>query len=449
MKIVKYIQVLTISFILLSTLFSNTIITAKEQNIDYNTKINLKNDAHIIEEIPYVGQITDFYCVFADTTMILNYYNVNISLLETLYNSGLGYSTIYSPSVLDHCLVGGSGSSYFKADREFLASLYGLSYFASNENSWELFWEKTKQNITQNKPVITTVNPKSLTSVRNAVKHKLNMSENIWEKIPDFTWNLFPTIPNHYILLVGFNESNSTVCYNDPVAELLGCPECGHYAWINIEDFKESLKNYNVCVFENTTNESLDEDMIFKKARERNLELMKGNSSVYDKHFTNEIEFFGINAVKQLKKDLGKGFNHRISTILNYKIMCLKLSFPLSYKLYNFFDIFIPSFLNMNDYYTMANYFYRMAIEKYNMSKYLWDKQYDFCDEGLSNICRCDAKLLEYEAENYTKLADEFNIFLRKGIFISTPRAILVTNKMAVILDNIISLEEKIIDQKT
>ena len=449
MKTVKYAQILTIISIILLALFSDITITAKEQNITYNTDSVLKNEAYVIEGFPYVGQSTDFYCMFTTTTMVFNYYGLNISLLEALYNSGVGYSTLYSLAGLDRCLIGGNGASNWEADRAFLASLYGLSYSVTHENSWETFWNKTKQNITQDKAVITTVNPRSLTSIRNAVKQKLNISDNVWEKIPDFAWNLFPSIPNHNILLVGFNESNNTICYNDPSPALLGYPECGHYAWMNLEDFREALKKYNVCVFENITKEPLDRDMIFEKVHERNLGLMKGNSSTYDERLINKgkIKFFGIKAVEQLKKDLGKGINHRIATIFAYKKLCTRSLFTLSYKIYRFFDIFLPSFLNMTDYYTMANYFYRIAIEKNDMSDYLSEKQYELSDQNLSNICKHDSKLLEYEAENYTKLADEFTMFLKRGMFISIPRAILVTNKMAIITDKIITLEEEIINQ--
>jgi hypothetical protein len=449
MIIKKNIRILAIVYIILLILFVNTAVNAKETT---TTKIDLtvNDDSYMIEGFPYVGQSTEFYCMFTTTTMVFNYYGLNISLLEALYNSGVGYSTLYSLAGLDRCLIGGNGASNWEADRTFLASLYGLSYSVAHENSWETFWNKTKQNITQDKAVITTVNPRSLTSIRNAVKQKLNISDNIWEKIPDFAWNLFPSIPNHNILIVGFNESNNTICYNDPSPALLGYPECGHYAWMDLQDFKEALKKYNIGVFENITKNPLDKEMIFEKVHERNIELMKGNSSTYDERLINKskIKFFGIEAVKQLKKDLGKGINHRIATIFAYKKLCARSLFPLSYKIYRFFDIFLPSFLNMTDYHTMANYFCRIAIEKNDMSDYLWEKQYEFSDENLSDICKHDSKILEYEAENYTKLADEFTMFLKRGMFISLPRAILVTNKMAMITDKIIKLEEEIINQE-
>lgn len=464
MKPDKFFKLALIISTILLAQFLNIQMTAKENCIICDD-LTFKHESYVIEDFPYVGQTTDFYCMFTTVTMALNYHGINISLLETLFNSGVGYSMLYSHPLLKHCLIGGNGASNWKADREFLASLYGFSYSEnwpmkkniSEDKLWDVFWYNVKENITQDKPVITVTNPRSLTSVKNAVKKRLDIPEIIWNKIPEYVWDMFPSIAVHSFIIIGFNESNQTLCYNDPATALLGYPECGHYAWMNIKDFKESLNllskkyqmTYIIQIFENTSNEPLNEDMMFRKVHERNLELIKGNSSVYDDALSNKSEkkFFGIDAVKQFKNDLGIGFNNRIKTILTYKKMCTNLHFPISYIFYRLFDIFLPSFLNMTDFQTMANYFYRIAIEKRDMSDYLFEKECQFDDENLSNICRHDANILKHEAENFTKLAEEFTTFLKKGFFISIPRAILVTNEMSAIANKIIDLEERIIDR--
>jgi len=101
----------------------------------------------------------------------------------------------------------------------------------------------------------------------------------------------------------------------------------------------------------------------------------------------------------------------------------------------------------MTDYHAMANYFFRSAIEKRNVSNYIFEKHFEIKDISLSNICKNNSIILLYEAVNYTDLETVFTAFLKRGIFNSFPRDILITNKMACIADKINSLEERILSE--
>jgi len=93
------------------------------------------------------------------------------------------------------------------------------------------------------------------------------------------------------------------------------------------------------------------------------------------------------------------------------------------------------------------NYCYQLAVEKQDISQYLWDVQYVFNDSNISKTCRRDAILLDYEAENFTKLALNFSKFLERGMLMSLPCAFSITENMADITIDIISIEREIIGE--
>jgi hypothetical protein len=464
MGFMNYKKTLSLSSSILIILSTCTVgsISVKDDVVSSSVHSTIGTECHVIDGVPYVGQETDFYCVFASPTMIFRYYGINTSLAEVLFNSGVGYSMVYSPYWLHRCLIGGTGATNWKIDREFLATLYGLSYnetWTAQRNPpdtcWDKYWKNVKQNITQDRPVLTWVNPVYLSSVQNAVKKALNISGNWWNKIPDFVWGLFPSIVSHMIVLVGFNENNGTVCFNDPAAALMGHPECGTYAWMPIQDFQKAMQSlarqsdtaYMVGAFANTSENPLDKETAFKQAYARNLELMNGNVSLYDDHVIDDWKcaHFGVNALKQLKTDLGSGIPHRITTIYLYKYVCVKNCFTISYRLYKLFDIFLPALLDLSDYHCMANYYHRAAVEKMNVSQYLWQTKDLVDDANIFWICERDAILLSREAENFTKLASNFSLFLEKGIFLTLPCAFPITDAMARVVDEAISIEEEIL----
>ena len=86
---------------------------------------------------------------------------------------------------------------------------------------------KLKENISQDIPFITSVNPFDLPSIQNQYN------------LPELFWNAIPG--GHAIVIVGFNETNQTVCYNDPAAGYFGGDSFGTYAWMTYETLKKAI----------------------------------------------------------------------------------------------------------------------------------------------------------------------------------------------------------------
>jgi hypothetical protein len=312
-----------------------------------------------------------------------------------------------------------------------------------------------KENISNDVPVLTWVNPTSLTSIREAVRKGLNASEDLWDKIPEIVWYFFPSTISHVIVLVGYNETNGTICFNDPGTYIFGYPECGTYSWMNISDYKRAMKNlllqsemaYIVSTFHNTSEKMLNKTVMFEKAYERNMEKMKGNPGEYGKHITEEwkCEQLGINALKKLKQDFEPGFKNRFATIIRYKLMNFLYFRTPTYLIYRLFDKIFPNIVNISDFESTMIYYYQLVLEKEDISRYLEELQYDLEDENLSNICKKDSIYLKQEAENYTKIAEYYSEFHKKGIFLTFPKAIKIINKMKRKIEDTIQIEETII----
>ena len=160
----------------------NSISLEDYDSIDEFSEINNNGDnSHFIEDFPYVSQETNFYCTYACPTMIIKYYGINASLKEVLFNSGVGYSLVYSHPNLKRFFLSCIASSNWENDRDFLAEIYGLSYQEkrfykenNNENgNWEKYWSEIKKNIINDTPLITIVDPIYLKSIRDCIKEKL------------------------------------------------------------------------------------------------------------------------------------------------------------------------------------------------------------------------------------------------------------------------------------
>ena len=455
----KYVIIIIFNILISSLCFSQGVIGDK-----INSKNNLLEEScHIIQGVPYVSQETDFFCSYACPTMVLKYYGINTTLSEVLFNSGIGYSLIYSIPSMKRFIISALGSSNGFEDRAFLASLYGLSFEEAwlhntlknkNEN-WQQYWFKLKENISNDIPVITMVDPVFLSSIRNSISADLGISEDFWNKFPNFIWDFVPCLTNHVIVVVGFNETNNSICFNDPVTDLLGYPELGHYSWMNLSLFEEAMYRfsiktklaYYIGVFKHSNNIINNKDEIFEKAYLKNIEKMKGNLSSYNKRVTENWNCtkLGVNALIQLNNDLDKGFNNRFKTIILFKFQTEKYLIPIAYKLYFLFEKLIPSVFDMNDFQSQINYFYQNKIEKEYISNYLWDTQFLLNDNNLSKICRNNSILISNEAENSSIIAEYFTIFLKKGMLLTYPRAIIVTNNMQRILEKMIAIEEEIL----
>jgi len=425
------------------------------------------NGSYVIADVPYVSQETDFYCQFACPTMIFKYYGINTSLHEVLYNSGVGYGMVYSPPYLKRFPVGCIGSCKWYADRSFLATLYGFSYENDRvddnlpeKERWHEYWERVKQNLTDNIPIITNADPAMLVSMRNSIRKALHISEGVWTGLTDHLWEAAPSGILHAILLVGFNETNGTVCFHDPAAALWGHPETGTYTWMNLTKFRKAIwrvslynpyQAYSIELFTDTLESPLDTTTMFERVYARNIQKIKGDLSVYDEHVVYDwgCSQLGINAVKEVKNDMGYGIQHRVLTTALYRFICISRLYSLGYKLCRFVNITFPSVFNFSESQNIINDFDLIAIEKQNMSQYLNTLQYLVNDTNISAICKRDAMLLTSEAENWTKLGSYFSRFLRSGVAMTLPYGILIIRNMERVLTDIISLEEEIISRST
>jgi hypothetical protein len=420
--------------------------------------------SHLIQNVPYVSQETDFFCTYACPTMIFNYYGFNTSLKEILFYSGVGYSTVYSHKYLKRFLIGCTGTCNWNADRSFLAEQFGLKYkedrinilFDNKEEKWNLYWYKIKENISNNRPIITYVSPTFLSSLRYLMKDNLNIPDFIFENIPDLFWGIFPSIPTHMITIIGYNETNQTICYNDPSAELFGNASYGTYAWMDLSLFRKSmnylskrasLHAYKLGSFKETSNEAYDKSEAFLRAYERNIEKMKGNSNAYDEHILKNwsVSYLGIEAFKELNRNLDNGIFQRFSTIWIYKFISTFFLFPAIYLVYYFCELLIPSVINIDDFQEQMNYCIQLSIEKNYMVDYLNEVKNTFNNSFIKDLCNQNSDLLYQEKIFCEKLGYNFSLFLSKGLFISFPRAFIVADKMQMHLDDIISIEEQLI----
>ena len=359
-------------------------------------------DSYVIENVPYVSQGDTYYCYYASITMIFQYYRINASLFEVLFNSGIGYSGAYK--ILYPCLnFAANGISMTVKDRQFLSEIYGLNYSRwscndksiSDDSKWQMYWTYVKENISKNIPVTTIV-----------------MMENL------------PYIPpepplDHMIVLVGYNQTNGTVCVHDPYAGVVNASLSGAYIFIPIECIRKTISNFSYFFekFEDTSNEPLSKEEAFELAHSRNIQKMKGDSNAYDKDELNTIQgnrktliFFGVNSLKFLKR------SYNIGNLLMMKIV-------------GTYDI-------VNSYSSVM--FYIPYEGKHNMSQYLIENA-DMYPNGFF-----EANMLDIEANNWLLLYfKNIELFSIPNFRLSSK--ILVLKEIRDILDVIISIEEDII----
>jgi len=392
-------------------------------------------DSHLIEGVPYVSQETGFFCAFASPTMIFKYMGINTSLAEVLFLSGIGCSISYgNRNVLPGIQV--------SRDYDFLSSLYNLSFngyniSCKNESDepacWNIYWNSVKENISKDIPVQTVVNPFGLKSYRDITN------------IPDFILDIIPS--THAIILIGYNESNQTVCFNDPAMGALGEPDLGIYMWMDLEDFRYAIwravivhKYFYVHTF-NKISDPPEKNIIYKLAYNRNIKRMNGTNSAYGidiviGNVTNMYnDALGINSLYIFKNDLLKGVNIRYKTIQEYKKRNKGKIFMIIFG-----PIFAPKFFSKESGEDeLAAPFSMIFIEK---------KYYvDFLRENNETIPISDEKisLFEKELENWSKLCDNYKVFVRKGLRLSYFRAVTTINDMAKNVNDIIKNEEEII----
>ena len=148
----------------------------------------------------------------------------------------------------------------------------------------------------------------------------------------------------------------------------------------------------------------------------------------------------GINASRALREHFDAGIENRFKTIFSYKLKGIMKG--IRGKIMRKILLLSASILNIPENLTQEtaqNSFKLIESEKRYMAKYLRE------NSDINNFIEAEAILFEKEAENWGKLYSYYSQIAKRGIFISFPRAVLLINKMADTLDEIIAIEEAII----
>jgi len=418
--------VLFIIFIIsTSSVLLNLSVSAEVINKSLSSIIDDAKESHIVKNVPYVSQVTNFYCRFASITMLIKYHVDDVDLKEILYNSGIGYSVLYfhpiklqpRPGVFVCQLGDYTGKS--------LAPLYGLSHdiwrAKPTTDKWSQYWPKLKEKIKQDLPVLTDLDALSLTKYKEYFNPPNGKTS------------------THSVVIVGFNETAGLVYYSDPGLALLGEEEKNClYVPLSIDEFKEALKNndlpnsgYMIETFENISN-PMSKEVAFNLSHKRNIDRLSGKYSDLLLKII-PLTNYGIRAVKAMKKDLRIGLTHRFATLLLMKFYKLiNYTIPVDYKS-------LKGKLRSS-----VKYEY-ISIEKLNISQYLIENQH------LSPLCVKEAALLAGEAKHWINMSILDNELFKasyngpiKTWIISKP----IIEKMKKELEEIIFIEKEIIELK-
>ena len=428
--------------LLMGTVVLPGVIACFEQNKEVINSINDCSSLYYINEtylitnpkVPYVGQGNDSYCMLASTTMQIKYFGFNISLPEILHDLGHGYLHGYFRLLPPfRTPFGGSGLSTASFNMELLADGYNLtfnddSFYRDNTNItlWEEHYTKVKAYISEDIPVQTHLDPYRLT---------------FWNERFNFSND---TVGGHAVVIVGYNDSNNSICYNDPSAAIFNESENGTYIWERNEVFKKAVESgglvYRIWTFEKPSSFNMPTRLErFQIFHEYNIKRLKGDleyiigididfSQLPLKYrmilyFYYNIMFVnGVNATKTLKQSLQKGVIHRALTVYFYKTTEETYGLPM----YLFFESVFQD------------------VE--NVSQYLLEYQY------LSPVFAYDGLLLQKESMlwwNLTICVQELGRIysdnnLIKTLFLSKD----ILDDMVDIVDDIIDVQNEIIDQE-
>lgn len=385
-------------------------------------------ETHVINRVPYVAQTEVNYCLFASVTMVFNYMGLNTSLDELLFYTGIGYSHSYSEEQrLPQVAIWGRF--------DFLYHLFGVTATSwqppnqnlSNDVRWELYYARVKENISRDIPVITMVDPFSLPSLRDQFK----VNDFVWEK-------MFPP-GHHVIVVVGYNEANQSICYQDPNAGYYGNGSLGTYAWMPLSSFRlahEKLKNYRIITYAQTGT-PLSKQEAFDEAFSKNIDNLTGGSQVNG-------WYYGINASEAMELDFSPGVNQSQETSRMYKAYCgTGLNYTLDLVIHWLCCHIDPTHPNIYDMIVAGKQdpFEEIAAVQNHTAQYLAQCMIH------PSLCKNQSALLRNEAEQWHQLSTSYTIFMRKGMFLSNVRAAYVMSTMKALVKNIIHIEEALITQ--
>ena len=392
------------------------------------------DNGHIIKGVPYISMETGRECELSSIAMLVNYLGKNYSLHELFYLIGAGHTISYTPprkssNIISKCspptLWMGSTQCFWEEDWYFISNLLGMrcniSYienYTDKETAWNQYWTRVKGYIKQDLPVYTQINMSKL----SYYQHKEG----------------FPSKYNmcHAIVIVGYNESNGTICYNDGEPGFEGHPKKGFYVYENISNFHDAVitadeskyiiykKSFCTITLENVS-KGIPKSTACEIAYIRNIAKMKGLRFAYDHLFLPDRKV-GIEALKSFKNDMKTW--KMIFKIPIWKIMN-KVSIRISGESNFPFDVSLE-FLKI------------ISQEK------------KFASETMIKNCRDSRILLSaYKLENESKKWDElFNIdkqfvemILKEGTCGAMMHVIPLLVQMNKILDEIVDIENEIL----
>ncbi len=450
----------TILSILCAVLLMSTILPQTVTSTTVEFEQDIVSSEHLIENVSYVSQQTEFFCAYATPTMVFQYYKINTTLEEVLFSLGGGYGLLYSIPRHQRLPVGCIGTNRWDMDRSFLAELYGLSYeewhpsnYRTTTQKWQAYWQRVKENISENIPVITNVDPVYLPSIRNAIRSYFNRSDAFLNPVLDRIWKWIPNAIYHSIVIVGYNESNGTVCIHDPASALYYHPEEGTYCWMELSSLKQSHRRfyrdskslaYAIEIFTDTENEPQSQEEIMDKAFQRNIQKINGEVSAYDSHITEDwnAKYLGIQGLYQMKKDFSLGLRHRLLTQYVYKTIITLKGYTQMSQLCDMISFVFPNLFSQPNCSSIQNNFLQIAREKHSIANFLETTASSTENITLSNLCSSHAYILRCEAANWTTLSELYAPFLYDGFDLDHLTSTSIFKQMSLVLDTIIEQEE-------
>jgi hypothetical protein len=419
-------------------------------------KLNDIAESHVIQDVPIVGQDIRFYCTIASLTMILNYYGFNLTKYEVFYLTGGGFSLIWRES--NYLKIHPSYECAFRpSNYDFVASILNLTFqpfyadlTLDEDEVWDQVWTCILENISRDQAVEVNLD----TAILSANQFGIKIPISIWKNIPLFV--------SHSIIVVGYNQSNQSICYHDPGYSIYGDEKKGAYLWTSVDVFKTAFERffiptghrstYRIKSFEKPLNISYDKELIIEQAYQRNIKRLQGEFHYYASYVDhpdwvniNKNDNCGLDALYRLKAVYGGNLQTQLYTLSKYKRM-VRLGLTNTF-FYNF-DKFLQRFLEIDFSYTFdlylpvpgyKNNYKFIAEEKQMISEVLLNYAY------LSPIYENCSELLQNESELWFKIADYHRTLLNKGRFITIPRALHIFNQISSTLDEIIQIQQEIV----
>jgi Peptidase_C39 like family len=366
------------------------------------------------------------YCPYACETMVFNYMGLNTSIDELLFYNGAGYRHLYRPEQrLPHVDLWGRFG--------FMQSLFGVTeqewmadHNLSDDERWSQFYTRVKENITKDVPVITMVDPFALPSLRNQFK------------CSDFIWKTMFAPGHHVIVIVGYNDTNQSVCYNDPNAGYYGDGRLGTYAWMSLGVFRQAHENVGVyfVITYTQTSSPLSKQDAFDEVFRSNIENLSGG-------WSSQGGYRGINASEQMAFDFSPGVNQSQETSAMYKTYGgTGLNYTVDLVIHWLLTHFNPNQPNIYDMIVAGkqNPFSEIAAAKKHVALYLAACMI------YPGLCKNQSVLLSSESGQWYNLTTSYDLFMRKGVFLSNSRAAHAMNTMEQLVNEIVSLEQALID---